>query len=380
MKYRVKSQLPHVEKGGILDDCGPSSVAAATAWAAKYNPDFTAADGIRAKFEATGQVDKQGVSDNGSSLPQLIKTAQRLGAKARYAKSWEDVVAAAKAGAGIGVHVQQPRNYPAGQEVSAWHEKWKKWWWVKQKQPTRTYGHMTSAGYDAEEGVWYWACPTRSGVGAEAYGVKITEAALKQIASSKGDAPHKRCIIITWPAKATAPVAPTAPTPPVAPKPLDNPAPVIAGGRVAVVEQPKAATPKREVQPLAASTKPAPSPVATQLAALGKVNYAQVGERALNAATSAAAAAAKVKGVPAKMLTFIKYIKDNTGLDEAALEAARVFLSTCIAMMLATGAPLLDMGAGDFKVVLSGGLAAALNVVVRFLNPNDVAFGVKPKN
>ena len=267
MRYRVKSQLPHIEKGGILDDCGPSSVAAATAWAAKYSPDFTAADGIRAKFEVTGQVDKQGVSDNGSSLPQLIKTAQRLGAKARYAKSWEDVVAAAKAGAGIGVHVEQPRKYPAGQEVSAWHEKWKKWWWVKQKQPNRTYGHMVSAGYDTEEQVWYFACPTRSGVGAEAYGVKITEAALKQIASSKGDAPHKRCIIITWPAKATAPIAPATPTP----APIE-PTPVIAGGRVAVAEQPKAATPKREVQPLAASTKPAPSPVATELAALGKVN------------------------------------------------------------------------------------------------------------
>jgi hypothetical protein len=376
MRYRVKSQLPHIEKGGILDDCGPSSVAAATAWAAKYNPDFTAADGIRAKFEVTGQVDRQGISDNGSSLPQLIKTAVRLGAKARYAKSWEDVVAAAKAGAGIGVHVQQPIGYPEGQEVSAWHVKWAKWW--RKTDPAhlrKGYGHMTSAGYDTEEQVWYWACPTRSGVGAEAYGVKITEAALKQIASSKGDAPHKRCIIITWPAKATAPIAPATPTP----APIE-PTPVIAGGRVAVVEQPKAATPKREVQPLAASTKPAPSPVATELAALGKVNYAQVGERALNAATSAAAAAAKVKGVPAKMLTFLRYIKNNTGLDEAALEAARVFLSTCIAMMLATGAPLLDMGAGDFKVVLSGGLAAALNVVVRFLNPNDVAFGVKPKN
>lgn len=376
MKYRVKSQLPHVEKGGILDDCGPSSVSAAVSWAAKYNPDFTAADGIRAKFEVTGQVDKQGVSDNGSTLPQLIKTAQRLGAKARYAKSWEDVVTAAKAGAGIGVHVQQPIGYPDGQEVSAWHEGWKKWW--RKTDPAhlrKGYGHMTSAGYDTEEGVWYWACPTRSGKGAEAYGVKITEAALKQIASSKGDAPHKRCIIITWPAKATAPIAPATPTP----APIE-PTPVIAGGRVAVVEQPKAAMPKREVQPLAASTKPAPNPVAAQIEALGKVNYAQVGERALNAATSAAAAAAKVKGVPAKMLTFIKYIKDNTGIDEASLEAARVFLSTCIAMMLATGAPLLDMGAGDFKVVLSGGLAAALNVVVRFLNPSDVAFGVKPKN
>jgi hypothetical protein len=48
-------------------------------------------------------------------------------------------------------------------------------------------------------------------------------------------------------------------------------------------------------------------------------------------------------------------------------------------MMLATGSPLLDMSTGDFKVVVSGGLAAALNVVVRFLNPNDSQFGVKTK-
>lgn len=112
---------------------------------------------------------------------------------------------------------------------------------------------------------------------------------------------------------------------------------------------------------------------------LGKVDLAAVSGRALNAAKGAAAAAAKVQGVPAKMLTFLKYVKDNTGIDEALLEATRVFISTCVAMMLATGAPLLDMQAGDFKVVISGGLAAALNVVVRFLNPNDTQFGVQTK-
>ena len=32
MKYKVKSQLDHEEKGGILDDCGPSSMAAAVSW------------------------------------------------------------------------------------------------------------------------------------------------------------------------------------------------------------------------------------------------------------------------------------------------------------------------------------------------------------
>ena len=94
--FKVKSQLDHEEKGGILDDCGPSSVAAAVSWAFKYTKDFSAADGIAAKEKATGHKDKQGVSDNGSSLGDLIKSARVLGAEARFAKSWEDVVNSAE--------------------------------------------------------------------------------------------------------------------------------------------------------------------------------------------------------------------------------------------------------------------------------------------
>ena len=37
-----------------------------------------------------------GVSDNGGSLPEAVKVIAHLGGKARYAKSWEDAVAAAK--------------------------------------------------------------------------------------------------------------------------------------------------------------------------------------------------------------------------------------------------------------------------------------------
>jgi hypothetical protein len=50
-----------------------------------------------------------------------------------------------------------------------------------------------------------------SGKGKEAYAVPVSLADLKQIASSKGDAPHKRCLIFT-----TKPVV--APKKPVAPK------------------------------------------------------------------------------------------------------------------------------------------------------------------
>jgi hypothetical protein len=39
MKIYVRSQLPYIEKGGILDDCGPSSLAAAASWALGGTPE-----------------------------------------------------------------------------------------------------------------------------------------------------------------------------------------------------------------------------------------------------------------------------------------------------------------------------------------------------
>lgn len=204
MKFKVKSQLDHVEKGGILDDCGPSSMAAAVAWASKYKVDPSAGDGIKAKAKATGFVEKQGVSDNGSSLPDLIKTAKVLGATARYAKSWDDVVASAHRGAALGIWVQQPVGYPVGVEISEWHKKWQKYWTKTDPKHIKAgYGHMTAAGWDPVEG-WQWCCPTRSGKGKEQFAVKVTEAQLKEIADSKRVAgkdkalPHKHVIIIEW--------------------------------------------------------------------------------------------------------------------------------------------------------------------------------------
>jgi hypothetical protein len=204
MKFKVKSQLDHEEKGGILDDCGPSSVAAAVSWVFQYEAgkDFSAAQGIAAKEKATGHKDKQGVSDNGSSLGDLMKTAKVLGANARWAKDWSDVVSSCENGAALIVWVQQPIGYPKGVEVSAWHAGWASYWSKKDKTHiTNGYGHMTAAAWDAVEG-WQWACPTRSGKGKEKFGVKVTEAQLKAIADSKRVAgehnapPFKHVIII----------------------------------------------------------------------------------------------------------------------------------------------------------------------------------------
>lgn len=252
LRYKVKSQLDHEEKGGILDDCGPSSMAAAVSWVFKYAPgkDFSAADGIKAKEKATGHIDKQGVSDNGSSLGDLIKTARVLGAEARWATSWEDAVAAAKKGSALGVWVQQPIGYPAGVEISAWHKKWAKWWGPGgggfKKDPKHIkegYGHMTSAVWDPEFG-WQWACPTRSGKGAEQFGVQVTEEQLKQIADSKRiSGKHvapafKHVIIISAPKGWVAPAAPAAPAPaPVAPAPAAPVAPKICSACGQVIKK-----------------------------------------------------------------------------------------------------------------------------------------------
>lgn len=220
MKLKIKSQLDTdlEAKKGILDDCGPSSIACAVGWVTGYAVDPSAADGVAAKAKATGRVEKQGVSDNGSSLGDLVKTAEIMakGIDARWAQSWEEVVAAAKGGAAIGINVQVPKGYPA-KALSKWHHKWAFWWGPKggggKKDPThlaKGYGHMTCATWDAVEG-WQFADPTMSGKGAEAYGVRLTESEVKAIASGKGDAPHKRCIIIVYKKPVEAKVEPKAP-------------------------------------------------------------------------------------------------------------------------------------------------------------------------
>jgi hypothetical protein len=367
VKFKVKSQLDHLEKGGILDDCGPSSVAALVAWASAYEIDPTAGDGIAMKKKITGQKDVDGISDNGSSLAQLIKVSNGFGARARWAKSWEDVVAAAKKGAGIGVWVEQPAGYPEGQEVSEWHEKWKRWWWVKQKQPSRTYGHMTAAGWDPVEG-WMWACPTRSGKGAEAFGVKISEANLRKIADSKRVSgktktpDFKHTIIVEWPNRKVNPE-------PVVNTPL--PAPVTP-----VPVSPRVIPPNPTPRPVA-SRKSAPLGIADEMAALGRVNWEKVGDEAGKSLSGALNAGAKAKGgTMEKVKASIAWTIANTGIDEAVLEALRVGLSTGLAVMLATGAPVLDMTAQDFRTVASGAIAATLQVIVRALNPDDPKFGV----
>ena len=384
MKYRVKSQLysdaEAQQKGAkqILDDCTWSSCAAAVSWASGYTVDYSAADGVAAQRAALKRVDVQGKSDNGGSLPEAVKVIAHLGGKARYAKSWEDAVAAAKNGAALIVHVQQaPRFYPAGLKVSAWHDRWFKWWIKHAPEKIQAgYGHCTSAGYDDVDG-WQWACPTRDEkVAAEKYAVPVSEAQLRQIANSKVKAGKYKAdfnalLIVTHPGKVAAPApvaAPVAtPAPVVAPAPTPAPAPRIA------VEAPRS---HAEPQKVAQGTKTPPDAVQAQLDQIGKADWGAIAADGLAVLNAAAAATGKEKGMN-RIFAGLKYIAANTQIDEIALDFVKTFLTVSISVALGLGIPLLDIQGGDFRTIVSAGLASGLGIVVKALDRDNSAYGLK---
>jgi hypothetical protein len=383
VKYKVKSQLysdaEAQQKGAkqILDDCTWSSCAAAVSWASGYTVDYSAADGVAAQKAALKRVDVQGKSDNGGSLPEAVKVIAHLGGKARYAKSWEDAVAAAKNGAALIVHVQQaPRFYPAGLKVSAWHDRWFKWW--SKHAPEKIlagYGHCTSAAYDPIDG-WQWACPTRDEkVAAEKYAVPVTEEQLRQIANSKVKAgkyshDYKALLIVTHPGKVAAPApvaAPVAtPAPVVAPAPTPAPAPRIA------VEAPRSHAEPRKV---AQGTKTPPDAVQAQLDQIGKADWGAIAADGLAVLNAAAAATGKEKGMN-RIFAGLKYIAANTQIDEIALDFVKTFLTVSISVALGLGIPLLDIQGGDFRTIVSAGLASGLGIVVKALDRDNSAYGL----
>lgn len=55
----------------------------------------------------------------------------------------------------------------------------------------------------------------------------------------------------------------------------------------------------------------------------------------------------------------------------------RSFLAACLAQFLALGGSAFDLNGDAVKSVIAAGLAAILPVLIRWLNPNDVAFGYK---
>ena len=76
----------------------------------------------------------------------------------------------------------------------------------------------------------------------------------------------------------------------------------------------------------------------------------------------------------------IRWIIGNTGVDEALIEFGRTFITVSISVALGLGIPLLDITGGDFRTVLSAGLASGLQVLIKFLDPKNSAFGIKEKS
>lgn len=58
---------------------------------------------------------------------------------------------------------------------------------------------------------------------------------------------------------------------------------------------------------------------------------------------------------------------------------ARSFLAGCLAQFIAIGGGAFDLGADGLKSVVAAGLAAVVPVILRWLNPNDTAFGYVEK-
>lgn len=75
----------------------------------------------------------------------------------------------------------------------------------------------------------------------------------------------------------------------------------------------------------------------------------------------------------------IRWVIDNTGFDEALIEFVRTFITVSISVALGLGIPLLDISGGDFRTIISAGLASGLQILIKFLDPKNTAFGIKEK-
>jgi hypothetical protein len=54
---------------------------------------------------------------------------------------------------------------------------------------------------------------------------------------------------------------------------------------------------------------------------------------------------------------------------------ARSFLAACLAQFIALGGSAFDLNVDGVKTILAAGLAAIVPPLLRWLNPNDPAFG-----
>jgi len=83
--------------------------------------------------------------------------------------------------------------------------------------------------------------------------------------------------------------------------------------------------------------------------------------------------------VKGKTMNKVQKILDASKLDEMVLDAVRTFLTVSISVALGLGIPLLDITGGDFRTVLSAGLASGLAVLVKALDPSQSDYGIGGK-
>jgi hypothetical protein len=113
--------------------------------------------------------------------------------------------------------------------------------------------------------------------------------------------------------------------------------------------------------------------------ALKKVDWKVIGAKGLALAGDAAEAAKKEKTTMGKIVAWLKYVAANSKIDEMLLDAVRTFLTVSISVALGLGIPLLDINGGDFRLVISAGIASALQVIVKALDPSSTDYGIQKK-
>ena len=67
----------------------------------------------------------------------------------------------------------------------------------------------------------------------------------------------------------------------------------------------------------------------------------------------------------------------NKELKSVLASWGRSFLAAVVAQLIVLGDGVLDLNRDGVRALAAAGLAAVLPVILRWLNPNDVAFGNK---
>jgi hypothetical protein len=340
---KVFSQLDFAEKGGLIDDCGPSSLAMAVYHSSK-GAQVPGVGGAIAAAAKAGRKDVDG-STQGTTFVQIVAAAKYLDATLTLA------VSAMSIGKAVCIAFRAPVATPAN-AISIWQKGSMK------RHPGHTYPHYGVLAI--VNGQFVFADPTMSGKGSEQYGVVITEAEAKTLAHwGLEDVNAKRSTPMAWicTTKHVAPAAAPAP----AGEPLDM-APAVT------VQAPQGH----------AKALKAPDAVQAQLDQIGKADWGAIAADGLAVFNAAVAATGKEKGMN-RIWTGIKYVAANTQIDEIALDFVRTFLTVSISVALGLGIPLLDMSTGDYRTVISAGLSSGLGILIKALDRDNSAYGLTRK-